>query len=165
MVSRSYVPNPSNLTPQAPGVASAGTSPDVSRADHVHPIQSVPPAVISVSPSTPARTLNSAGFQPSATKPVLCSYTIQTQVTNPLLVGTSSATVQLLSDSNSTPVTERCRVGATSGVGITVTVALTTANISTLTYICPAGHYVRLVGATAGTATNTILAQTEEVIG
>jgi len=96
---------------------------------------------------------------------VLCIYSIKTQVTNPLLVGTSTATVKLLSDAATTPTTERARAEATSGVGITVTIALTTSNTATLSYICPAGHYVLLSSAVAGTGATSIVAQSEVVLG
>lgn len=117
-----------------------------------------------VAPSTPARTLNT-NFTPNATKATFCSYSIRTQVTNPLLIGTSTATVTLLSDTNATPTTARCQVGAESGVGITVTIALTTANIATLSYIVPAGHNVRLTSATTGTGSVSIVSQVEEALG
>lgn len=114
--------------------------------------------------STPTRTLNS-NFTPNATKAVLCIYSVKTQVTNPLLVGTSTATVQLLSDTATTPTTERARAEASSGVGITVTVALTTSNTATLTYLCPAGHKVRLASTTSGTGSVSIVSQTEIALG
>ncbi|MGJ3630214.1 hypothetical protein AB5I41_31460 [Sphingomonas sp. MMS24-JH45] len=78
-----------------------------------------------VTPSTPTRSIGTA-FQPSTTKAVLCIYSVKTQVTNPLLVGTCppTCTVRLLSDAASTPTTERGRVEASSGVGVTVTIAL-----------------------------------------
>ncbi|MGJ3625955.1 hypothetical protein AB5I41_01460 [Sphingomonas sp. MMS24-JH45] len=53
-----------------------------------------------VTPSTPTRSIGTA-FQPSTTKAVLCIYSVKTQVTNPLLVGTSTCTVRLLSDAAS----------------------------------------------------------------
>lgn len=42
MSTKSFVPNPSNATPLSPGTAASGTSMDVSRADHVHPAQTIP---------------------------------------------------------------------------------------------------------------------------
>lgn len=117
-----------------------------------------------VAPSTSTRALDTT-FQPSATKAVLVSYSIKTQVTNPLLIGTSTCTVRLLSDASNPPTTERGRAEATSGVGVTVTLALTTSNTAVLSYLVPAGHYVRLVSAVTGTGTASIVAQTEEVLG
>lgn len=118
----------------------------------------------SVAPAVSTRALNTT-FQPSATKAVRVAYTVKTQVTNPLLVGTSTATVTLLSDAANPPTTERGRVESTSGVGITVTIALTTSNTMMLSYIVPAGHYVRLVSAVTGTGTTAIVSQVEEVLG
>lgn len=47
-----YIPNASDALPQAAGKASAGTSDDFSRADHVHPSQAVPTAS-STAPKAP----------------------------------------------------------------------------------------------------------------
>lgn len=115
-------------------------------------------------PSTPTRVIGTA-FQPSAAKAVLCIYSIKTQVTNPLLIGTSTATVQLLSDATATPMTERARAEATSGVGITVTIALTTSNTATVAYLAPAGHYVLLKSTVTGQGATSIVAQTEIALG
>lgn len=123
-----------------------------------------PAGLGTITPSTPSRSLNTT-FQPSATKAVLTSYSIQLSVTNPLLVGTSSAQVQLLSDSSNPPTTVRATAGISSGVGITVTLALTTGNTIPVTYIVPAGHYVRLVSTTTGTGSASIAAQAEEALG
>lgn len=123
-----------------------------------------PAGLGTVTPSTPTRALGTA-FQPNATKATLVSYSARTQVTNPLLVGTSTATVTLLSDANNPPTTERCRVTAESAVGVTVTLALTTSNTAPLTYIVPAGHYVRLVSTVTGTGQTSLISQTEEALG
>jgi len=117
-----------------------------------------------VTPSTPTRVIGTA-FQPHATKAVECSYSIKTQVTNPVLAGTSTATVRLLSDASNPPTTVRDAVEATSGVGVSVTIALTTSNTAALRYIVPAGHYVLLQQAIVGTGSASIAAQTEEVLG
>lgn len=123
-----------------------------------------PAGLGTVTPSTPSRTLGTS-FQPNATKATLVTYTVRTQVTNPLLIGTSRAEVKLFSDAAATPTTERCRVAAESGVGITVTIALTTANEASLTYLVPAGHYVRMVSTVTGTGAASIVAQCEETLG
>lgn len=118
----------------------------------------------SLSVSASSRVLNT-NFQPHATKWVKVCYSVKVQVTNPLLVGTSTGTVKLLSDASNPPTTERARAESTSGVGVTVTLALTTSNTIELTYIVPPGHYVRLDSTGAGTFTNSIVSQVEEVIG
>lgn len=123
-----------------------------------------PAGLGTVTPSTPTRTLGTA-FQPNATKAVKCSYSIRTQVTNPLLAGSSTAMVQLLSDANNPPTTERCRVAAESSVALAVAIAITTSNTAPLDYICPPGHYVRLVSSVTGTAATSIISQTEETLG
>lgn len=104
-------------------------------------------------------------FQPSATKAVLVSYSCKTQVTNPLLAGTSTATCSLFSDASATPTTERARVEATNGVGLSVSIAITTSNTALLTYIVPAGHYVRLAQSVSGTGSVALVAQVEQPLG
>lgn len=123
-----------------------------------------PAGPASVTPSASTRALNTA-FQPSTTKPTLVSYSIKTQVTNPALAGTSTATVALMSDASNPPTTERGRVEATSGVGVSVTLALTTSNTATLSYIVPANHWVRLASTTTGTGSVSIVSQVEETLG
>jgi hypothetical protein len=117
-----------------------------------------------VTPTTPARAIGTA-FQPHATKAVECSYSVKTQVTNPLLAGTSTTTVRLLSDASNPPTTVRDTVEATSGVGVSVTLALTTSNTAALRYIAPPGHYVLLQQTITGTGAASIVSQVEEVLG
>lgn len=124
-----------------------------------------PAGFSTVAPSTPTRTIGGAAFRPNASKAVLCTYSIKTTVTNPLLIGASTATVTLLSDDKATPTTERARVSAESSVGLAVTIALTQSNVASLTYLVPAGHYVRLVQSVTGTGQAAIISQTEEVLG
>lgn len=93
------------------------------------------------------------------------SYSVKTQVTNPLLAGASTATVVLLSDANNPPTTERARAEAVSSVGLAVSIALTTANTAPLDYIVPPGHWVRLISTVTGTGTTAIVSQTEETLG
>jgi hypothetical protein len=117
-----------------------------------------------VTPSTPARALNAA-FQPSTTKAVECSYSVALSVTNPLVAGNSTVTVQLLSDTTNPPTTVRETISASSAVGLAVSIALTTGNTIPLRYLCPAGHYVLLKSTVTGTGSATLAAQTEEVLG
>lgn len=121
-------------------------------------------SAIVVTPSTPSRAIGTA-FQPSATKAVKCSYSVKTQVTNPLIAGSSTAMVTLLSDAANPPTTERCRVAAESSVALAVAIAITTSNTAPLDYIVPAGHYVKLVSTVTGTAATSIISQTEEALG
>lgn len=105
--------------------------------------------------STPARVLNT-NFQPSATRPVFVSYSIQI-VAASTLITPQTGTCQLISDAVAVPTTSRARVtNGLSGVLATGTQA------AQLSYIVPAGHFVRL--ATSGAATITITDQLEEVL-
>ncbi|UYW34471.1 hypothetical protein [Methylorubrum extorquens] len=115
---------------------------------------------------TPVATTRALGisFQPSTTKAVRVSYSIRTTVTNPLLVGSSTATVILLSDASTPPTTERGRVEASSSVGLAVSVALTTSNTAPISYIVPAGHWVRLVSTVSGTGSTAIVSQVEATL-
>lgn len=119
---------------------------------------------IAVTPSTPTRALNAA-FRPSTTKATLVNYSVQVQAATPLLAGSATATVELLSDANATPTTVRARASVGQQVGLSVSVAITDSNVIPLSYIVPAGHYVLLKSTVAGTASASIVAQTEEALG
>ena len=121
------------------------------------------PGLVSVAPTVINRAFGAA-FQPSATKATFVSYAVKTTVTNPALAGASVATVQLLSDAGTAPTTERGRVEATSSVGLAVTIALTTSNTAQLSYVVPAGHWVRLVSTVSGTGSTAIVSQVEETL-
>lgn len=115
-------------------------------------------------PSTPPtiatginRTLNS-NFTPNATKMVVVWYSVKCQVTNPLLVGTSTATAFLeISTNGGANWTLAGQVGNESGVGITVTVQLTNGQTGLLSAPVPAGALVRIRTATNGTASVTYI--------
>jgi len=117
-----------------------------------------------VTPATPTRAFGTA-FRPHATKAVLCIYSVKTQVTNPLISGTSVSTARLLSDAANPPTVERSRAEATSGVGVAVAIAITQSNTATLVYLCPPGHYVLLTSTVTGTGATAIAAQVELVLG
>jgi hypothetical protein len=121
------------------------------------------PGLVSVAPAASARALGTS-FQPSATKATFVSYAVKTSVTNPLAIGSSVATVTLLSDAATTPTTERGRVEAASSVGLAVSIALTTSNTAQLSYVVPAGHWVRLVSTVSGTGSTAIVSQVEETL-
>lgn len=107
-------------------------------------VNTVIPAV-----STPSRTLDS-DFTPSASQSVMVFYTIR--IATSLLAGTGS--VELLSDTSSTPTTLRSRVALTATINST--------QDCVLSYLVPAGHKVHL--SSAGTATISIVAQSEVAI-
>lgn len=123
-----------------------------------------PAGLGTVTPSTPARALGTA-FRPSTTKATLCTYSVQVQAATPLLAGSATATVELLSDANATPTTVRARASVGQQVGLSVSIAITDSNVIPLSYIVPAGHYVLLKSTTAGTASTSIVAQVEEALG
>ena len=52
----------------------------------------------------------------------------------------------------------------TSGVGLTVSIALTTSNAAQLTYIVPAGHWVWLVSTVTGAGTTAVVSRAEETL-
>lgn len=110
----------------------------------------------------PGRSLNS-NFTPSASRPTLGIYTVTCSTTNPLLVGTSSATVTAEYSTNGggswNPISLN---GSSNGVGITVTVALTVGQISTLVVPITEGWLVRLRTSTSGTA-NVVLTEQKEL--
>lgn len=117
-----------------------------------------------VTPVASARALGAA-FRPSTTRATRVAYSVKTQVTNPLLAGTSVSTVTLLSDANNPPTTERARVEASSAVGVSVSLQLTTSNTAPLSYIVPPGHYVLLQASGSGTHAESIVSQCEEALG
>lgn len=124
-----------------------------------------PAGFSTVTPSTSARTLNSAGFQPSATNAVFAVYSIQISCTASL-TGGQAGQVQLLSDSNATPTTVRATIANQNTSGLTIGLTVVNNQTATLTYLVPAGHYVKLVSSnTTGTPTYTFVSQTEEVLG
>lgn len=99
-------------------------------------------------PTTPSRTIG-ASFAPNATKWVMCSYTVEADVD-----ATESTSVKLLSDASDPPTTERAEfkvVGAASDEKAVIR--------NQLTYMCPPGHFVKLVHA--GTGTSAIQQQWE----
>lgn len=123
-----------------------------------------PAGLGTVTTVTSTRALNSA-FRPNASKATFVSYTVQLGANTPLLAGSASALVQLLSDAATAPTTERCRGSIGQQVGLSVSVAITDSNSVVLTYIVPAGHYVLLKSTITGTGTASIVSQTEQTLG
>lgn len=118
-----------------------------------------------VNPTAPARALN-ATFAPNPpSRIVFACYTIHLSCT--VTVGqTCTSTVQLVSDASTPPTTVRSQTSMSLG-GILV-VGLTTTNTqdTPLCYMVPTGQNVRLNSSSSGTGTATasIVQQTEEVI-
>lgn len=100
----------------------------------------------------PTRTLNS-NFTISTIKQANVNYSISLQVTNPLLIGTSTAAAYLeySINSGSTWVSVSDAL-ISSGVGVAVAVAITNTQTQILTGTIPANALVRIRTTTSGTA-------------
>lgn len=123
-----------------------------------------PAGFSTITPSTPTRTIGTA-FQPSATNAVLCIYSIQIACTASL-TGGQAGQVQLLSDANNPPTTVRATIANQNTSTLTIGLTVINNQTATLSYLVPAGHYVKLVSTnTTGTPTYTMVSQTEEVLG
>lgn len=188
-----YPPSNTTPLATTPGGA-VGTSQSFARGDHQHPPQtsvtgnagtatalqtarlingvsfdgtadiSVPAGSLTVTPSTPTRTLGTA-FQPSTTKPVLCIYSIQIACTASL-TGGQAGQVQLLSDASNPPTTVRATIANQNTSALTIGLTVVNNQTATLPYLVPVGHYVKLVSTnTTGTPTYTMVSQTEEALG
>lgn len=114
-------------------------------------------------PSTPARTLNSAGFQIHATKNAYVCYTIKV-VAAATVSAAQRGDVVLLCDSATTPTTARARCGSGQTIALGVAIGVTSEDIGNISTFVPAGWYVRLVSTVTG-ATVTIQEQTEITFG
>jgi hypothetical protein len=113
-----------------------------------------------VTSTTPSRTLNST-FTPHTTRPVLCSYTIEITAVASLVSG-QSGTVELRSDTSSPPTTVRASCKSDYSITLGVSIGWNHVGRHVLTYLCPAGHNVRLVSS--GTATITLVNQSECIL-
>lgn len=126
-----------------------------------------PNFTISVSPPVPSpvtRTLNS-NFTPNTTRPTLCIYTVTCSVTNPLLVGTSSATAVLEYSTNGGGSWQPAsQAGNSSGVGVTVTLQLTNGQTGLIAGIVPANALTRIRTTTSGTASVTYVVGQETTL-
>lgn len=100
---------------------------------------------------SPSRSLNSA-FRPSTTKAALVCYTVELAVASTLLAG-ASASVQLFSDASNPPtsVHDEAKIATGALLGLSNTVR------QTLVTFVPAGSYVKLVSATTGNGTATLV--------
>lgn len=153
------VPSASSATPAALAVTgAAGSGTAFSRDDHVHPLPTVASA-------TPARTLNSAGFQPSTTKAVWVTYSVRITC-SASLSGNQDGKVELMCDANATPTTVRATVQNRNSVAIAIALTIVNEQTAQLSYLVPAGHYVRLISTqTTGSPTITLINQAEVTIG
>ena len=143
------LPSANNYT-AGNGIVITGTAPNLT-------ISVVQPTVTVVT----SKVLNS-NFTISTTKPAIVSYAVTCTVTNPLLVGTSTATAYLEYSLNSgTTWLTPSQSGNSSGVGVTVAIQLTNTQTGTLTGVIPANALVRIRTATTGTASVSYVTGTE----
>lgn len=133
------------------GIAIAGTYPNFT-------ISLVTPTT-----SIASRSLNS-NFTINTTKEAIVSYSITCSVTNPLLAGSSTATVYLEYSTNSGSTWQLpAQNGNSSAVGVAVAIAITNSQTVTVAGTIPANALVRLRTATTGTASTTYVTGQETV--
>lgn len=123
---------------------------------------------VTYTPSTPARTLSS-NFTPSASDAVNVCYTVRINCTIGLVSPNCEGSVELRSDTNATPTTNRGRADMTVGGGLVLGLTLSDSQESQICYIVPPNHNVRLVTTqvttgTGSTPTFSITAQSETAI-
>lgn len=112
---------------------------------------------IEPTPTIVTRSLNT-NFTISSTKQASVCYIITCSVTNPLLVGTSSATAYLeYSTNGGSSWLLPAQSGNSSGVGVTVTLQLSNGQTGILVGVIPANALVRIRTTTSGTATTTYI--------
>lgn len=119
-----------------------------------------PSGVANLTPSTPARTLNS-NFTPNSTNGVWCCYTVEISCTATLLGG-QTGTIELRSDTSATPTTVRASTSNTNSVALALAITVVNTQRVPISYLVPPNHNVRLVSS--GTATMSIIAQSEVVL-
>jgi len=118
---------------------------------------SIPTILSKVFNNNVTRTLNS-NYTISTTRDSQVNYSLTLSVTNPLLVGSSSATVFLeYSIDSGTSWVTISQVSNSSSVGITVTVAITLPNTFVLTGSIPSNALVRLRSVLTGTSSVTYI--------
>lgn len=112
------------------------------------------------SEATPSRVLNSA-FQPDANNPVWVFYTVEISCTATLVSG-QTGSIKLQCDSSATPTTVRAESLNTNSVSLAIALTAVNTQRTTLSYLVPPGHYVKL--ASTGTATMSLTSQSEVTI-
>lgn len=140
LTNKPTIPAQINLT-AGNGISITGTYPNIT-------VSMVAPTI-----SIASRSLNT-NFTISSTKTATVSYTVTCSSTNPLLVGTSSATAFLEYSLNAgTTWLNPSQSGNSNGVGIAVAVALTNGQTGVVSGTIPANALVRIRTVVAGTAT------------
>lgn len=143
------IPSGNNYT-AGNGISITGTAPNLT-------ISLVQPTITVVT----SKVLNS-NYTISTTKSAIVSYSVTCVVTNPLLVGTSTATAFLeYSLNGGTTWLTPSQNGNSSGVGVAVAVALTNTQTANLSAVIPANALVRIRTATTGSASVAYVTGTE----
>lgn len=112
----------------------------------------------------PGRSLNS-NFTPSTSRPVIGIYTITCSATNPLAIGSSTATIvaEYSTNGGSSWIAYNSN-GNSNSVGVAVAIQLTNGQTGTLVVPMSENHLVRLRSTTTGTATVSLVAnQSSEI--
>lgn len=110
--------------------------------------------------TNPIRAFNTT-FQPSATRPTLCCYSVRIAA-DISIGGAESGRVELVSDALTTPTTVQARMAHGLTGTVVVGVAITSITESVLSYLVPASHNVRLNTIDETTApTYTLMLATE----
>jgi len=104
--------------------------------------------------STPTRALNT-GFQPSATRAALVSYSVTLTTAISLLNLNSSATAFLEISPNNSTWTTINSAGITRTLSVAITLGINETSYYNLQCAVPAGYYVRIRTVTAGGGTAT----------
>lgn len=142
--------------PSVSATGDTGTAVVYARSDHTHPL--------ALSVATPTRVIGTA-FQPSATKQTLVSYSVQITCTA-TIGGNQNGKIELLSDASNPPTTIRATAQNRTAVSLAIALQAINEQTTQLTYLVPAGHFVRLVSTqTTGTPAFAIISQTEETLG
>lgn len=115
--------------------------------------------------AAPGRALGSGAggpvFQPSATRPVLVSYTVEI-VATASVTGGNDGLVELLADPVNPPTTVRRSARNAFSITLGVGIAFSSTQRWQLTMLVPKGWFCRL--RTTGAATMTLVSQEETVL-
>lgn len=115
----------------------------------------------SVVPLNNSRALNT-NYQFSTTRETYACYSVVTTCTSTLLGG-QTHTIELRSDTASTPTTVRGTYINANTVSLAIAITVTNTQANQLCYIIPRGHYIRL-NSTGTCSSVSIVSQFEETV-
>lgn len=156
MPAKAFVPILTSATPQAPGTATAGTSPDAARADHVHPLQSVSSPNFGA-PTSRILALATAYQATDNTKPAVVTINLTSTANFSLVGGTTNSADIVIGSTNAVAGGTGTIIGKYSNsVTGTIAVGLNMNSASAVSYTLalPLGWYFA-VRQTAGTVSIT----------